>query len=217
MTTPSCRSFLNQLDSWLAGDPHPQADAHLRSCSRCRALVQDLAAITSAAADWRASEEPPERVWVSLRAQLDQEGLIRHVPVAAAPSRRWFHRWFAAFPRPALAGAYLAALVALAFALSGPVTKRVDDYRWFAGTQNVTTPLTAQLDAAELSAVASYPDSNPEVLDSLHSNLAIVDNYIALCEKSVREDPEDEVARDYLYDAYHQKADLLAQISERGE
>jgi hypothetical protein len=38
-----------------------------------------------------------------------------------------------------------------------------------------------------------------------------------LCEKSVREDPEDEVARDYLYDAYHQKADLLAQISERGD
>ena len=51
---------------------------------------------------------------------------------------------------------------------------------------------------------------------SLHDNLAIVDNYIALCEKSVSEDPENEVARDYLYEAYEQKADLLAQMTERG-
>jgi hypothetical protein len=32
----------------------------------------------------------------------------------------------------------------------------------------------------------------------------------------VREDPESEIARDYLYDAYEQKADLLAQMTERG-
>ncbi len=51
----------------------------------------------------------------------------------------------------------------------------------------------------------------------MHKNLAIVDNYISLCEKSVREEPENEVARDYLYDAYQQKADLLAQMTERGD
>ena len=59
-------------------------------------------------------------------------------------------------------------------------------------------------------------ESNPVVTASLHDNLAIVDNYIALCEKSVREEPENEVARDFLYDAYEQKADLLAQMTERG-
>ena len=78
-------------------------------------------------------------------------------------------------------------------------------------------PLSAQLDTVERNAVSSLAEPNPEVAASLHSNLAIVDNYIALCEKSVREDPEDEVARDYLYGAYQQKADLLAQISERGD
>jgi hypothetical protein len=51
----------------------------------------------------------------------------------------------------------------------------------------------------------------------LHQNLAIVDNYIALCEKSVSEDPQNEVARDYLFEAYQQKADLLTQLTERGE
>ena len=34
--------------------------------------------------------------------------------------------------------------------------------------------------------------------------------------QSPREDPENEIARDYLYEAYEQKADLLAQMTERG-
>jgi hypothetical protein len=61
------------------------------------------------------------------------------------------------------------------------------------------------------------PVANSDVSASLHRNLAIVDNYIALCEKSVHDEPQNELARDYLYEAYRQKADLLAQMSERGE
>jgi len=34
--------------------------------------------------------------------------------------------------------------------------------------------------------------------------------------KSINEEPENELARDFLYDAYQQKADLLAQMSDRG-
>jgi len=52
---------------------------------------------------------------------------------------------------------------------------------------------------------------------SFQKNLQIVDKYIAMCEKSVREEPGNELARDYLYGAYQQKADLLAEMSERGE
>jgi hypothetical protein len=33
----------------------------------------------------------------------------------------------------------------------------------------------------------------------------------------VQEEPQNEMARDYLYGAYQQKADLLAQMTERGE
>ncbi len=213
MTTPSCNYIVDHLDSWWEGDRFPQAQSHLQGCPHCRGLVEDLTAIRSAARAWTANEEPPARVWNSLRAQLQQEGLLRETQ----PQSSWFRGWFAALPRPALAGAYLAALIGVAFAFSGPVNRRVNDYRWVTGTQDVTAPLSAQLDTVERNAVSSLAEPNPEVAASLHSNLAIVDNYIALCEKSVREDPEDEVARDYLYGAYQQKADLLAQISERGD
>jgi hypothetical protein len=93
----------------------------------------------------------------------------------------------------------------------------VNEEKWLEGTRIATSPLRAELNTAEQNSALSLASSNSDVSTSLHQNLAIVDNYIALCEKSVREDPQNEIARDYLYEAYRQKADLLAQMSERGE
>ena len=93
----------------------------------------------------------------------------------------------------------------------------MNEARWLTGTQISTSPLSAQLDFAEQNSNSYVTRANPAVTASLHQNLAIVDNYIALCEKSVNEEPQNEVARDYLYEAYQQKADLLAQMTERGE
>ena len=73
------------------------------------------------------------------------------------------------------------------------------------------------MDTAEQNTLSGLDEPNPVVAASFHKNLVLVDNYIKLCEKSVREEPQNELARDYLYDAYHQKADLLDQISDRGE
>ena len=158
-----------------------------------------------------------------MRAQLEQEGLIRaeqperEVTPAATSPVDWLGALFARIPRPALAGAYLAILVALGFALSGPVNQPSNEAKWLEGTRIVSSPISAQLDNFEQNTSLSNRDRNPAITASLHQNLAIVDNYISLCEKSVQEEPENEVARDYLYSAYKQKADLLTQIGERGE
>jgi hypothetical protein len=225
MATITCREFLAHLEPWMEGERSPDAQAHLRSCPRCSSAVSDLELIRTEARSWSAAEQDaPERVWTSLRAQLEQEGLIREtIPAredaakAPAPRAGWFSSLFPRLPRPVLAGAYLAALVAVAFALSGPVNKRVNEARWLKGTQISTSPLSAQLDFAEQNSNSYVARSNPDVTASLHQNLALVDKYIALCEKSVDEEPQNEVARDYLYEAYQQKADLLTQMTERGE
>jgi len=198
----------------MEGDRHPDALAHLRDCPRCRSLVEDLKVIQATAQEWgRTESEPPAYLWNSLRAQLVQEGLIHQ----QGKQRGWLTGWLPSVPRPALAGAYLAAVIAVAFGLSGPMNQRINRARWLEGTQNSTMPLRAQFASAQMNATPlSLPDSNPTVTASLHNNLAIVDNYIVLCEKSVNEEPENELARDYLFEAYQQKADLLAQLSERG-
>ncbi len=213
MATPGCRDFQNSFESWMEGELPPEARAHVSDCRSCARLIEDLSSIRLAANEWNASEEPPARIWTSLRAQLVEEGLIRE-PQSKQKSG-WLHGWFPQMPRPVLAGAYLAALVAIAFSMVGPVKRHVNHQRWMEGTENSTAKLSAQLNTAEQN--VELADPNPVITASLHQNLAIVDNYISLCEKSVSEDPEDEVARDYLFDAYHTKADLLAQISERGD
>jgi hypothetical protein len=228
MGTFKCEEFLKDLEPWMEGERSAEAQAHLRNCPQCFAILNDLKAIHAAARSWSATEtEAPERVWTALRAQLEQEGLIRDTLLDSIPrepehehlakSAGWLRGLFSGLPRPVLAGGYLAALVAVAFALSGPVHKKVNEAKWLEGTQVATSPLRAQLNSAEQDSISSLANSNSDVSASLHQNLAIVDNYIALCEKSVREEPQNELARDYLYEAYRQKADLLAQMSERGE
>jgi hypothetical protein len=223
MATNGCKNFLGRLDSWIEGERPAEAKAHHRDCASCQTVIEDLSAIQIEARSWNQLEsEAPERVWTALRAQLEQEGLIRAeqperevTPVATSPAD-WLGGFFARIPRPVLAGAYLAILIALGFALSGPVNQPSNEAKWLEGTRVVSSPISAQLDSFEQSSLANR-DLNPAITASLHQNLAIVDNYISLCEKSVQEEPENEVARDYLYSAYKQKADLLAQIGERGE
>jgi hypothetical protein len=225
MAITKCEEFLDHLEPWMEGERRADIQAHFRNCPQCQAIVSDLNAIRAEARTWSSSDsEAPEHVWVSLRERLEREGLIRdavadsaraeHARPGASPG--WLGGLFGGIPRPVLAGGYLAALIAVAFALSGPIHKKVNEAKWLEGTRIATSPLSAQLNTAEQNSI-SFGNSSSDVSASLHQNLAIVDNYIALCEKSVREEPQNELARDYLYEAYRQKADLLAQMSERGE
>lgn len=222
MSTIGCDEFLNQLGDWMEGQRSAGARAHFRACSECRSLAADLEAIEKTAQSFALDDPGPSpRLWLALRAQLEQEGLIHpdRLPAQSRASAHWFDVIFAAVPRPVLAGAYLAVLIAVGAALTGPGTgtARVNDARWLSHTEDSTQPLSAQLDTAEQDTFSTLKHADPVVAASLQKNLAIVDNYIALCEKSVREDPQDEAARDYLYGAYQQKADLLAQMSDRGD
>ena len=72
--------------------------------------MADLKAIRNASAEL-SEAEPPARLWVSLRNQLEAEGLIREAEaeVVAAASRPSF--WLRL--RPAMAAAYLAVIAVL--------------------------------------------------------------------------------------------------------
>ena len=220
MNTIGCDEFQNQLGDWMEGNRSAEAQAHVRTCSECRSLAADLEAIQNTAQSFASDDvKPSPRVWLALCAQLEEEGLIhsdRHTPPVRS-SGSWLDVVFGAIPRPVLAGAYLAALIAVGAALTGTGNRHANDARWLTRTEDSTQPLSAQLDTAEQDAFSALKNADPVVTASLQKNLAIVDNYIALCEKSVREDPQDEAARDYLYGAYQQKADLLAQMSDRGD
>jgi len=209
MGMAGCNEFVNRLEQWLEGERPAESAAHLQGCPSCRGLMEDLDSIQTIARSMETDAAPPERVWTSVRARLEQEGLIQGETHGwAGGLRSWLGGVFSPVPRPALAGAYLVALVAVGAALSIPGYRQVN---------RLSAPaFSASLDSAEHATLA-MGDPDPAIAASLEKNLAIVDNYIALCEKSVQEEPESEDARDFLYDAYEQKADLLAEIAERGD
>jgi hypothetical protein len=217
MSAANCNAFLEQLGQWMEGERSPAAEAHIRSCAQCSNLISDLDSIRDTASSLAADDpEPSARVWTALRAQLEDEGLIHAAPGSSETAKRWLQETFWLRPRPVLAGAYLVALIAVGFALSGSSSLRNDSDLWMSRTQHSTQPLSASL-ATEEDTISLMASTNPAVTASLRKSLAVIDNNIALCEKSVREEPQNEFARDYLYEAYQQKADLIAQVTEGDE
>jgi hypothetical protein len=58
----------------------PAAQDHLAACDSCQILFADFSSIVACANQFPAEAEPPARIWVSLRAQMEAEGLIRELP-----------------------------------------------------------------------------------------------------------------------------------------
>jgi len=188
--------------------PLPEAARdHLAGCSACQNLVEDLTAIVATAHLLPAEIDPPARVWTSLRAQLEEEGIIKLA--AAERASRW-HGFSDVFRTRVLATAAVGLLVIAAVALqiehpTAPATEARNVY------EDAATVLNA--DEANLSQM----QLGGSVVDvSLRQNLDIVNKFIADCEQRMKEEPRDDLAREYLTGAYQQKAELLSAMMERG-
>lgn len=199
----TCQEFARVLPE-LEGGRNFEADEHLRMCSRCWDLVSDLDAISQQARLLQASDEPSARVWNSIEITLRQEGLIRQSQ-QDRPVRLWTgwrFRWLAPVAAALLlvSGFFLrehrggpAQLVARSVSPSGPVTTTaVQEQAGPAGDED-------QL----LSIVAARA---PGLRAGYVSDLREVDDYIRDAESSARNNPNDEIAQQYLTNAYEQRA-----------
>ena len=161
-------------------------------------------------------------MWIAIEARLQAEGLIAQ-PILPVPAPQgWLSGWWNVAARLELAGAYLL-LMLVAAGVAGYRTVPVAD------TASVDRPAPAAqlseptldrigrtLDGNMQRAVASLsPNYGDSLAISLEENMQIVDNVIAVCEKKIRENPGNSLAREYLYGAYQQKADLLAVTMDR--
>ncbi len=66
-----------------------EAREHLAGCSACQGYLADLSSIVLAAKTLPAEVAPPDRIWISLRAQLEAEGLIKESIPAPEPAPWW--------------------------------------------------------------------------------------------------------------------------------
>jgi len=196
--------------------PLPEAvRGHVVGCRQCQGYIADLETIVSAAQELPAEVEPPSRVWVALRTQLELEGVIKE-PVAEAPKAEpvsWWSGFSQLFRGRALATLTVGAVLAAAAILQ--VRQRTD--------VDVPPPVPTEFEAIakqvnqqEVDLQNMHLASTSPVDAALEQNLKEIDGFISDCERHLKEAPRDELAREYLADAYEQKAELLAAMMERG-
>jgi hypothetical protein len=229
-------------------EPLPEeARAHLAECVECRNYVADLTSIVDGAHKLPAEIAPPERVWISLRAQLEAEGII-HTPAdpVSAPSGSWWESLGAFFSNRVFATATVGILITAAVVFVVRKDKAIQDSQHSIAevnpasqpvsanpplnrdTTSLSAPTTGQTPPAEFASTAQalsdqepvatgmIASSNSTVDASLRDNLKKVNEFIADCERHLKEQPQDELTREYLSAAYEQKAELLSAIIERG-
>ena len=186
------------------------ARAHVAGCSRCQAYLADLSAIVDAAKELPPEVEPPARVWVALRTQLELEGLIKEpVSVPLPGAAPWWQNLAHLFGSRGLATAVVGLLIVLA------------------GVWQIRQPLPNSAPADPIFSTAAALDEQEHDLSNMHlagtspvdaslrQSLQQLDGFIAECERRVKEEPQDELAREYLAAAYRQKAELLSALLDR--
>jgi hypothetical protein len=221
-------------------EPLPEeARAHLAECRDCRNYISDLTSLVDAAHKLPSEITPPDRVWISLRAQLEEEGIIRTpADVIPAEPASWWQSIHAFFSNRVLATAMVGIVLAAAIVFQIRIDKsqRVVPPVQTAKTGAVlpvektpaTEPLVPQSTGDEFGRTArDLNDQEPvatgmilssasPVDASLRDNLKKVNEFIAECERRLKEQPQDELTREYLSAAYQQKAELLSAMIERG-
>ncbi len=205
----TCEEFERVLPE-LGGSHSMEQEAHLKSCSACSDLVSDLNAISQQARFLKDSEEPSPWVWNSIEVALRQEGLIRQPErehsLTPAPLLGWKLRWLVP-----LAAAFLVAFGVLMHERgtgqphlsAGVVTARLQP--------SEGDPMAID-DQQLLNTVAARM---PSMRAAYEADLRSVNAYIRDAEQSAHSDPNDEVAQQYLMNAYEQRAMVYEMALDR--
>jgi hypothetical protein len=188
---------------------------HVAGCRQCQGYIADLETIVSAAQELPAEVEPPSRVWVALRTQLELEGIIKE-PAAAAPATEPVSGWSGfgqLFRGRALATLTVGAVLAAAAVLQLFQTSQPP---FQPGSPSIDA-IVKQVNQQEVDLRSMHLAGSTSPVDAaLEQNLQEIDGFIADCERHLKQTPQDELAREYLADAYQQKAELLAAMMDRG-
>lgn len=197
--------------------PLPEAArAHLAGCRHCQELLSDLGAIVSAANRLPREVDPPARVWISLRTQLELEGIIKEPATVPSGERRsWWPGFSGLLRSRALATVAVGVLIFAAGVLQWRYsvetqvpTSRSEPPSFIEQTRKV-------LNEQEVDLRNMHLTSTSPVDAALQQNLQQLDDFIADCERHLKEVPQDDLAREYLANAYQQKAELLSAMMDR--
>ena len=217
---PACSRFETELEAYLEGEARPFIASHTGDCASCNALLADLQSIRQAARDLPL-QEPSRVVWANVRAGLEAEGAFGK-PVSGC---RQVLAW-RMFPHAVPVGV-LAILIFLGSALTLPSSSM---QRWGGSNEAAVSPAVAQIaltlppseDRALAGVVSDLENSfraneasmAPDLKATYEKSLVSLDGSIRECLDSLRHEPRNTLAHDYLLTAYTRKAEVLSSALE---
>jgi hypothetical protein len=216
---PGCREFQANLDAYLEGEGEPLWRAHADKCLACGALLADVESLRSAVSAWPL-ETPSPRVWSNIRATLASEGFFRE---KESFWKRWTgHTRLSAAAAPIGALAFL--LIFAIFLLSpGDHLRKATPVNTShlvatsmapASLTTVEANLVETVQQMEQSYKAREASLDPAAKQTYERGLTALDSSIQECLTSLHEQPQNTLARQYLMQAYSEKADVLASALE---
>lgn len=242
----TCAQFDAGLSDYLEGTLDPAAraalEAHAAACDRCRALLADVSAITTAAAALP-DVEPTRDLWPGIVDRIAAPVVTLPIP-GRSPGRSFVRPWYLAPATLAAAAALLIAAtvtVTLLATRSGPVgpsvvasnptnipvARPVDSLpaipapaprvKNASGTKPNAVPVQ-QIYAAEIAELDSIVRERHSELDTgtvavIEKNLRIIDQAIEQSRAALARDPNSGFLHNQLNDALNQKIALLRTVA----
>ena len=202
----TCAEFQRVLPYIIDTGGNAEQEQHLRECAVCSDLVQDLRYIADQAKLLVPMQDPSPRVWDGLQKSLEREGLVKSAParrpLLGPPAHSW--GWVLA----------VGAVVVLAVGLfvmksSAPV----DQPQQVA----VNDSSQAAMDGDDQLVLQAVSDATPDQRPTFEQGLRDVNASIADAQRTVDQNPNDGDAKEFLMQAYRQKAILYQMAAHSGE
>jgi len=215
------------LDGEIREKDRLRLEAHLKGCSACRQVYEELKAMKALVAPAEAVE-PADSVWERVKNRLQaevipglQEESARNAREKLAENRiPWFKQPSTAI-RYAMATIVFVALVAAAFFLGRNFEKTARPQLQAAAGN----PALQKIQEAEyyykkaiesLFQAVRESENNlpPEMVEVWQANLNVLDRTIERCQQAVNDQPDNFQAREYLLSAYNSKLNFLNNMLE---
>ncbi|HLL82791.1 MAG TPA: zf-HC2 domain-containing protein [Longimicrobium sp.] len=217
---------LERLDEWvaheLADEDRQAVEFHLAVCGDCRAEAEALRALLDDVATLPLEMAPGRDLWAGIAARIEPQADV--VPITSA--RRWqAPRWLT------MAATIVGVAVSSSLITLKVMERRAPEPVAVAPVQSVAPPSTAtptalvafkpaeedyEVAIADLERVLTARRTTlaPETVNTLETNLRIIDEAIRQSRAALVKDPNSRELTDMLADAYGQKLKVLQHAVE---
>jgi hypothetical protein len=202
----NCAEFQSGLPYIIDGNGSAEEEEHLRTCKVCADLVQDLRYIAEQAKLLVPMEEPSPRVWNGISKSLEREGLVKPAPARRGLLGPQRQSWGWMIP--------VAAVLALAVGISMWRNFKSQEIAINRIDVQGTSTASADVDGDDQQVLDQLTQVQPALRADFEQNLHSVNAYIRDAKSSLQENPDDNEAKQYLMQAYEQKA-MLYEMAAR--